>query len=207
MLLVFHVRLTLLVNMGPRVHFVAVLHDSSVQSGSVEICAFLLRRETKHLRPLSGEYLSVDTRLWSLMISGLPCYRTFLLINYCVQLAPSPAAEPDIRLLPEHPVHSPNALIVYRPRAHRVSYHLFECSARWQHVHKAGIVRKRERVWPMVALSPGCRTESTCSLYQAVVQYLHRKLKSFKKKKEKKKFHQRLSRSCLQGRDFELLLH
>lgn len=58
MLLVFHVRLTLLVNMGPRVHFVAVLHDSSVQSGSVEICAVFLRRETKHLRPLSGEYLS-----------------------------------------------------------------------------------------------------------------------------------------------------
>lgn len=58
MLLVFHVRLTLLVNMGPRVHFVAVLHDSSVQSGSGEICTVFLRRETKHLRPLSGEYLS-----------------------------------------------------------------------------------------------------------------------------------------------------
>lgn len=56
MLLVFHVRLTLLVSMGPRVHFVAVLHDSSVQSGSVEIRAVFLRRETKHLRPLSGEY-------------------------------------------------------------------------------------------------------------------------------------------------------
>lgn len=58
MLLVFHVRLTLLVNMGPRVHFVTVLHDSSVQSGSGEICRVFLRRETKHLRPLSGEYLS-----------------------------------------------------------------------------------------------------------------------------------------------------
>lgn len=34
MLLVFHVGFTLLVNMGPRVHFVTVLHDSSVQSGS-----------------------------------------------------------------------------------------------------------------------------------------------------------------------------
>lgn len=58
MLLVFLVGLTLLVNMGPRVHFVTVLHDSSVQSGSGDICTIFLRRETKHLRPLSGEYWS-----------------------------------------------------------------------------------------------------------------------------------------------------
>lgn len=56
MLLVFHVGLTLLVNMRPRVHFVTELHDSSVQSGSADICTIFLRRETKHLRPLSGEY-------------------------------------------------------------------------------------------------------------------------------------------------------
>lgn len=34
MLLVFHVGLTLLVNMSPRVNFVTVLHDSSVHPGS-----------------------------------------------------------------------------------------------------------------------------------------------------------------------------
>ena len=58
MLLVFHVGLSLLVNMGPRIRFVTVLHDSSVQSGSGDICTAFLRRETKHLRPLSGEYWS-----------------------------------------------------------------------------------------------------------------------------------------------------
>lgn len=58
MLLVFHVRLSLLVNTGPRVHFVSVLHDSSVQSGSWEKCTVFLRHETRHLRPLSGEYLN-----------------------------------------------------------------------------------------------------------------------------------------------------
>lgn len=56
MLLAFHVGLTLLVNMGPWVHFVTVLHDSSVQSGSGDIYTVFLRRETKHLKPLSGEY-------------------------------------------------------------------------------------------------------------------------------------------------------
>lgn len=56
MLLVFHVGLTLLVNMSPRVNFVTVLHDSSVHPGSGNICSAFLRHETKHLRPLSGEY-------------------------------------------------------------------------------------------------------------------------------------------------------
>lgn len=58
MLLVFHVGLTLLVNMGPRTLFVTVLHDSSVQSGSGNICTVFLRLETKHSRPLLGEYWS-----------------------------------------------------------------------------------------------------------------------------------------------------
>lgn len=49
MLLAFHVGLTLFVNMGPRVHFVSVLHDSSVQAGSGNRCSAFLRRESKHL--------------------------------------------------------------------------------------------------------------------------------------------------------------
>lgn len=53
MLLVFHVRLSLLVNTGPRVHFVSVLHDSSVQSGSWERSTVFLRHVTRHLGPLS----------------------------------------------------------------------------------------------------------------------------------------------------------
>lgn len=64
MLLVFHVPLSL-VNTGPRVHFISVLHDSSVQSGSRERCTVFLRHETRHLRPLSGDYLNSWHSSWA----------------------------------------------------------------------------------------------------------------------------------------------
>lgn len=65
MLLMFHVPLPLLVNTGPRVHFVSVLHDSSVQSGPRERCTVFFRHETRHLRPLSGDYLNSWHSSWA----------------------------------------------------------------------------------------------------------------------------------------------
>lgn len=113
MLLVFHVRLTLLVNMGPRVHFLAALHDSSVQSGSAEICAVFLRRETKHLGPLSGEYLSG----WHSSLVPNDIRITLLQNIYINKLLCPINSPPDCwagqRLLPEHRVRSPSAFISY----------------------------------------------------------------------------------------------
>lgn len=156
MLLVFHVRLTLLVNMGPRVHFVAVLHDSSVQSGSVEICAVFLRRETKHLRPLSGGYLSG----WHSSLVPNDIGITMLQNIYINKLLCPINSPPDCwarhRLLPEHRVRSPSAFIVHvfaqTCNTHSWQtvclftyvhffifiyfffYHSFGCSALWQQV-------------------------------------------------------------------------
>lgn len=184
MLLVFHVRLTLLVNMGPRVHFVAALHDSSVQSGSVEICAVFLRRETKHLGPLSGEYLSG----WHSSLVPNDIRITLLQNIYINKLLCPINSPPDCwagqRLLPEHRVHSPSAFIVYvfaqtcNTQSRQTVCLFYECgiclffftirlgaSALWQQVDmskKQEYSGSRERVWPMVALSGGRRGETTC---------------------------------------------
>lgn len=207
MLLVFHVRLALLVNMGPRVHFVAVLHDSSAQSGSVEICGVFLRRETKHLRPLSGEYLSGwhsslvpndigITMLQNIYINKLPC-----------PINSPPGCCARHRLLPEHRVRSPSASIVhvFAQTCNTQSWQtvcLFTIRLgaalydnKWTSVQKAGIFRKQRN-----SLTHG-RTQSRPKgrdhllQYRAVARYLHRKLKSLKKEKEKKKVNQ--CNSCL----------
>lgn len=184
MLLVFHVRLALLVNMGPRVHSVAVLHDSSVQSGSVEICAVFLRRETKHLRPLSGEYLSG----WHSSLVPNDIGITMLQNIYINKLLCPINSPPDCwarhRLLPEHRVRSPSASIVYvfAQTCNTQSWQtvglftkcafFFFC---WPFVWvqrsltTSGPVSKkleysgsRETVWPTVALSRGRRAETAC---------------------------------------------
>lgn len=192
MLLVFHVRLTLLVNMGPRVHFLAVLHDSSVQSGSVEICAVFLRRETKHLRPLSGEYL----RAWHSPLVPNDIWITMLQNIYMNKL-PRPINSLLTAVLNMSSYQStvctrlPSTFIVcvclHRPRTHRAG-RKFVCLPMWNfwpsvwvqcsmtttgHVHKLEYSGSRETLWPMAALSPDQLLQSWTA-----AQLLHWILKS-----------------------------
>lgn len=181
MLLVFHVRLTLLVNMGPRVHFVAVLHDSSVQSGSVEICAVFLRRETKHLRPLSGEYLSGWHSSLVPNDIGITMLQNIYINKWLCPINSPPDCWARHRLLPEHRVRSPSASIVY-VFAQTCNTQSWQTVCLFTNVEffrpfvwvprsmtTSGPVSKkleysgsRETVWPMVALSRGRRAETTC---------------------------------------------
>lgn len=180
MLLVFHVRLTLLVNMGPWVHFVAVLHDSSVQSGSVEICAVFLRRETKHLRLLSGEY----RHAWHSPLVPNDIRITMLQNIYINKLMPPINSLPTAGLhigsyqssaCVPHP--HPLCMCLLRPTTHRAGRKdMFspmwnsgpsvrvQCSMTTaQRVQMLEYSGSRETVWPMAALSPGRRAETTCS--------------------------------------------
>lgn len=70
MLLVFHVRLSLLVNTGPRVHFVSVLHDSSVQSGVLGGMRCISQAWNQTLRTSVMRILELTLFLSDLMISG-----------------------------------------------------------------------------------------------------------------------------------------
>lgn len=182
MLLVFHVRLTLLVSMGPRVHFVAVLHDSSVQSGSVEIRAVFLRRETKHLRPLSGEYHRawhsplVPNDIWITMLQNIYINKLLRPINSL------PTAELNIgsdQSAMRAPCPHSLCMCLHRPtmlRAWRqLVFFFYQCGifgpSVWlqcsmtttRQVQKLEYSGSRETVWPMAALSPGWRAETTCS--------------------------------------------
>lgn len=180
MLLVFHVRLTLLVNTGPRVHFVAVLHDSSVQSGSVEICAVFLRRETKHLRRLSGEYPRawhsplVPNDIWITMLQNIYINKSLGPINS------PPTAQPNIGSYQGTvctPCPHPLCMCLHRPPTHRAGRKIMflpmwnfwpsvwvQCSMTTaQHVQKMEYSGVRETVWPTAALSAGWKAETTCS--------------------------------------------
>lgn len=181
MLLVFHVRLTLLVNMGPRVHFVAVLHDSSVQSGSVEICAVFLRRETKHLRPLSGEYLRawhsplVPNDIWITMLQNIYINKLLRPINSL------PTAELNIGSYqstcalpirihcvcvctdPQHWEELGGNLLFTNVDFFQPSVWVQCPISTTRHVQKLEYSGSRETVWPKAALSPGWRAETICS--------------------------------------------
>lgn len=149
--------------------------------GQSRYALVFLRRETKHLRPLSGEYI----RAWHSPLEPNDIWIT-MLQNIYINKLPRPinslsTAELNLgsyqRAMCTPCPHS-LCMCLHRPttlRTGRQFVFLFpvwnlgpsvwvQCSmTTTRHVQKREYSGSRETVWPMAALSPGWRAETTCS--------------------------------------------
>lgn len=131
------------------------------------------------------------------MISGLPCYRTFILINYCVQLTLSrllSSTSAPYQRAGRIPRPHSLCMCLHRPTAHRAGRQ-FVFFTMWNFsticlgavlydnnstCPKAGIFRKRRNSLTHGCTQPWLKGRDHLLQYQAAARYLHWILKSLK---------------------------